>query len=318
MVYNPKTNDIIDKEYKDLCAEMYSEGHSFFTYISDSVDSLASCCYSKNTKVLIKDSDGVHMIPFEEVESIKKDYLIFSNGSWKKGKLVVIPNRPDSMYRVVTSNNKEMILTDNHRNNCLRGEVLTENLRTDDYIMLNSSKLIKDFNEIFELNNEVLTYNQGFVIGLWLNCGSLSIFKNNIKSIKFNLNNNSIWVKNIIKCCMDEMNISTKINVAKDGDNVYLNIDSFQLWYLINSFIKITRYEDDISSKELDLNCISYSNDFNEGILDGYFSLDSVDDNDETPRIDFGVFKNRNDAETLDAIATTLGYITYIEECNNK
>lgn len=41
-------NDIIDKDYKDLCAEMYSEGHSFFTYISDSADSLASCCRLRN------------------------------------------------------------------------------------------------------------------------------------------------------------------------------------------------------------------------------------------------------------------------------
>ena len=41
-------NDIIDKEYKDLCAEMYAEGHSFFTYISDSADSLASCCRLRN------------------------------------------------------------------------------------------------------------------------------------------------------------------------------------------------------------------------------------------------------------------------------
>jgi len=48
MVYDPKTNDIIDKEYKDFCAEMYSEGHSFFTYISDSADSLASCCRLRN------------------------------------------------------------------------------------------------------------------------------------------------------------------------------------------------------------------------------------------------------------------------------
>lgn len=41
-------NDIVDKEYKDFCAEMYAEGHSFFTYISDSADSLASCCRLRN------------------------------------------------------------------------------------------------------------------------------------------------------------------------------------------------------------------------------------------------------------------------------
>lgn len=46
MVHNGR--DIVDKDYKQLCAEMYSEGHSFFTYISDSADSLASCCRLRN------------------------------------------------------------------------------------------------------------------------------------------------------------------------------------------------------------------------------------------------------------------------------
>ena len=48
MVYDPKTGDIIDRDYKDLTAEMYAKGHSFFTYISDSADSLASCCRLRN------------------------------------------------------------------------------------------------------------------------------------------------------------------------------------------------------------------------------------------------------------------------------
>ena len=41
-------NDSVDKEYQKFQAKMYSEGHSFFTYTSDSVDSLASCCRLKN------------------------------------------------------------------------------------------------------------------------------------------------------------------------------------------------------------------------------------------------------------------------------
>lgn len=46
MVHNG--DDIIDLNYKQLCAKMYAEGHSFFTYISDSADSLASCCRLRN------------------------------------------------------------------------------------------------------------------------------------------------------------------------------------------------------------------------------------------------------------------------------
>ncbi len=43
-----KDGDVIDKEYADFTAEMYSEGHSFFTYMSDNADSLASCCRLRN------------------------------------------------------------------------------------------------------------------------------------------------------------------------------------------------------------------------------------------------------------------------------
>lgn len=34
----------VDEEYADFTAEMWSKGHSFFLYRSDSVDSLSSCC----------------------------------------------------------------------------------------------------------------------------------------------------------------------------------------------------------------------------------------------------------------------------------
>lgn len=37
-----------DKEYGNFTAEMYAEGHSFFTYLSDNADSLSSCCRLRN------------------------------------------------------------------------------------------------------------------------------------------------------------------------------------------------------------------------------------------------------------------------------
>lgn len=40
--------DCKDKEWGDFAAEMYSEGHSFFTYMSDNADSLSSCCRLRN------------------------------------------------------------------------------------------------------------------------------------------------------------------------------------------------------------------------------------------------------------------------------
>ena len=43
-----ENGDIKDKEYADFTAEMYAEGHSFFTYVSDNADSLSSCCRLRN------------------------------------------------------------------------------------------------------------------------------------------------------------------------------------------------------------------------------------------------------------------------------
>lgn len=43
-----KDDDLADPEYGDFTAEMYAAGHSFFTYVSDNVDSLSSCCRLRN------------------------------------------------------------------------------------------------------------------------------------------------------------------------------------------------------------------------------------------------------------------------------
>lgn len=50
-------SDFVDKEYADFTAEMWSEGHSFFCYLSDSPDSLSSCCRLRNS---LKTDDEEH------------------------------------------------------------------------------------------------------------------------------------------------------------------------------------------------------------------------------------------------------------------
>lgn len=47
-------NDLVDEEYADFTSEMYADGHSFFTYLSDSPDSLSSCCRLRNS---LKDNE---------------------------------------------------------------------------------------------------------------------------------------------------------------------------------------------------------------------------------------------------------------------
>lgn len=53
-------DDFIDKEYADFTAAMWSKGHSFFCYLSDSPDSLASCCRLRNSITELDKVDESH------------------------------------------------------------------------------------------------------------------------------------------------------------------------------------------------------------------------------------------------------------------
>ena len=53
-------DDFADKEYADFTAEMWSKGHSFFCYLSNSPDSLSSCCRLRNSLKDLDDSTHNH------------------------------------------------------------------------------------------------------------------------------------------------------------------------------------------------------------------------------------------------------------------
>ena len=50
----------LDEEYANFTSEMWSEGHSFFCYLSNSADSLSSCCRLRNSLKDLDDNDEEH------------------------------------------------------------------------------------------------------------------------------------------------------------------------------------------------------------------------------------------------------------------
>ena len=52
--------DVVDKEYADFTSEMWAKGHSFFCYLSDSPDSLSSCCRLRNSLKDLQDTEHNH------------------------------------------------------------------------------------------------------------------------------------------------------------------------------------------------------------------------------------------------------------------
>lgn len=299
---------LTDKEgnFKDLdtfhfiCSE-YAQGNSFFTYLSRSVDSLSSCCFSKDTKFLWKSStSGVHLTTFEEFKNLpyknmKENFKVFHNGSWVAGKVIDLPNRP--MYKVTTYNNKEFIMTDNHINVTLQGEKPTEQLTINDYLLFNTSKLsaIPD-------NNEHLTYAQGYVIGSFLGDGSFSSEINGV-IYDINLSQNEQKYKRskfYWNLALKQMGYEPNVVLKEVVNNVYpLRVSNKNLVAFIQKWTNWYRgtYA---YNKKLNMNCLLQSVKFREGILQGWYDTDGGNSNrcyTTSPEL----------AENMEALITSLG-----------
>ena len=129
--------DIVDKEYKDLCAEMYAEGHSFFTYISDSADSLASCCFSGDTFISYIMDNCLYFTTFKEMYQLAEEKQIDTirikyKDSYVKAKPVRLKGR--TMYNI-TCGGHTYCMTDNHINVTEKGLERTDHLTIDDKLL---------------------------------------------------------------------------------------------------------------------------------------------------------------------------------------
>jgi len=296
-----------DEEMARFVAEEYARGHSFFTYISDSVDSLSSCCFTKDTKVLWKSStSGVQLTTLEELHNtlweLKKNLRIFHNGSWIKGKSIKLPIEGRKIYKVTTYNNKEYFMSDNHINVTLNGEKTTDKLTTEDYLMFNTQVL----NEVKE-NDEHLTYEMGFTVGAFLGDGSFGPeIKGEIYEVNFSQNKNKYTdcIYNVNKCA-NQLGIEAEAKISAIHNNVYpIRISSKEL---VKFICRWTNWERGVhaESKRLNLDCLLQSTSFRKGILAGWYNTDGGNSNrcyTTSPGL----------AEDMEALITSLGLCSII------
>lgn len=144
-LYSKETKQYKDPEFADLLAEMWVEGHSFFCYNSDSADALSSCCFSKNTEIIIKSGQLIETNTFENLYAKYKDKKIEAlyKGEWKTAHFIKLANRP--MYKIVLTNDKYIICSDNHLNLTSRGDVATTDLTLEDSLCYTQDIYAKDY-----------------------------------------------------------------------------------------------------------------------------------------------------------------------------
>ena len=294
--------EYVDKEWADFGAEMYSEGHSFFTYTSDSVDSLASCCFDGKQMCLTKSSDGVNYMTFEEFYnapySIKRNLTIFHNGNWVKGKIIRLESKGHQMYEIITANNKRMVVTDNHLFPTFNGDKRADTLTTDDYLMF-STKALNAPHEV----DKHLTYNQGFLIGMYLGDGSMNDeeYESHTTTINLSLNEEKYTVA--LDKIQNAVGKDVKINLGKLYNNVYpVTIRDNNIASFIRSYVS-GKY---CFEKSLNMDCLLQSVEFRQGILDGYYLTDGGNSN----RI-YSTSKELID--NIETLCVSLGYSTIID-----
>ncbi len=87
LITNKERTAFVDDDSAKFVFEEYSEGHSFFTYMSDTVDSLASCCRLKNgiednTFSFTLGAGGI-MTGSANVITIDANRLVQTNENWQ-------------------------------------------------------------------------------------------------------------------------------------------------------------------------------------------------------------------------------------------
>ena len=270
-----KDNEFEDPEFAEWAIKHNMKWSDSNLFIDNSVTSLSNCCFSANQMCLSKLSNGVNYMSFKDLyessyNKTKRNFTIYHNGSWVGGKLIRLPSRP--MYKIVTSNKKEVIVTDNHIFPTLEGDKQAIDITENDYLLFSNRKL-----DTFKEVDEKLTYDEGFLIGMYLGNGSMSQRKGSKASVQLSLNKEK-YESGIerVNSAISKYDKDAIARLHKPYNNVYpVQIFSNQ----VAEFIRRWVYGNYAFEKELNMDVLLQSYDFRKGILDGYYLTDGGNSN---------------------------------------
>lgn len=266
----------VDEEFARWCNKNNLQWYDSNFYIGDSVTNLASCCFDGRQLCLTRSSlGGVKLLPFKDFceasyKDVKRNLKIFHNGSWVKGDVVKLPKK--QMYKIVTSNKKELYVTEDHIFPTDSGDKMVKDITTDDFLLFNTRRL-----DSFPEADKGLTYEQGFFIGMYLGDGSSQKREEFTPVINLSLNRQKYErTIDILSKAIGRIDEDVEVKLGKPYDNVYpVTIRSWLVYNFMREYVSGNySYE-----KELNMDCLLQSYDFRRGILDGYYATDGGNSN---------------------------------------
>ena len=204
-----KDNEFKDEESAKFVAEEYARGHSFFTYISDTVDSLSSCCFTEDTKCWFRpteDSENI-VLTFKEAYTRYNNKEVFVYNPYRKefqkAKIIKTSIAPRTEISFKLQDNTQLLCTNDHifpiRG---KGDLKAEEIQVEDFFILdmdktlgilsidkyNTNKEYYCFQFIDEIELPYFTLTNGIITH---NCR----LKNKIKTKEFNFTNGNMGIQ---------------------------------------------------------------------------------------------------------------------------
>lgn len=289
-------NDWVDEYSANFVAQEMSKGGEFFIYTSNSADSLSSCCFSGETTCLAKHTDGVFLGSIKELHGLKhrekKNLTVFHDGSWVSAKTIEVSKANKKMYKITTSNKKQVVVTEDHLFPVFGGvDKRADQLSADDYLMFNTSSL-----DTYPEADKGLSYEDGLLIGAYLGDGS-KYKKKNCESYEVTLSLTEDKIGRLEKI-FDQTwrTYESKHNV------VFKKTFRKDVYDFVSEYVS----GDYCYSKSLNSSVLMQSTDFRKGILDGFYKTDGGNSN----RIYTTSKQLTADMETL---LTSLGMVSVLD-----
>ena len=296
-----KDGNILDMEFvSDLVKRPV---HHYNILVSEGTK-IASCCFDGNQKVVVKFNNS--NIVFDTFENVFTKYSfnatsprILHNGRWKAFNKVQVPYSKE-YYKITTMNNKEIVVTEDHLNPTLRGDVVSSNLTTDDYLLFNTIPLATA-----KETDHNYTYEDGYAIGLFLGDGSYIKYSTNDEvvytGVNYSLNSDCFdECKDKIDFFLKKYDCCSKLGTIQNNvyPLIFRNAEA-------TAFIK--RFVDGESAltKELKASVLYESIEFRKGILDGWYASDGGNSNRA-----YSISKKLIDS--MELLCTSLGLVTVI------
>lgn len=267
-----ENHDILDKDFLKLISEENLK-FGFINIYCGKSSTLSSCCFRGDQKVLTKSSNsGVIFDTFKNIyemkpyDDYKKNFTVFHNGSWVRGNLIRVPRDNKRMFEIETNNGKKIVVTEDHINVTLNGDKKTTELTTNDYLAFNTREL-----DTFPEKDQKLTYNQGFLIGLYLGDGSKYKRKDSESyEITFSLNENNEKDIPKLRKALEDWNIDKEIHIHWQNNTMLVKIYSKELYDIVDFYVE----GDYAPEKELNMDTLLQSKKFRKGIIDGWYASD--------------------------------------------